>query len=223
MPTAAPPVQLTGLPACLQKPCVNAAARDRLIIRTAATGRGMRVHDDAGPTTDDPRPGMAAPEALHPQLYEHLRELARRALAGERAAQTLNTTALVHEAWLGLGAHAAQFESRAHFFGYAATAMRHILVDHARRKTALKRSSDAVPLDLDAHDVPMAQAAAEVLALDAALDRLHTLEPRAARVVELRFFAGLSIDETAEALGIVPRTVVRDWTRARAFLHAALA
>jgi RNA polymerase sigma factor (TIGR02999 family) len=101
--------------------------------------------------------------------------------------------------------------------------MRHILVDHARRKGALKRASDAVPLDLDAHDVPVEQAAAEVLALDAALDRLQVLEPRAARVVELRFFAGLSIDETAEALGIVPRTVVRDWTRARAFLHAALA
>lgn len=166
---------------------------------------------------------LAAVEALYPHLYAHLRELARRALAGERAAQTLNTTALVHEAWLGLGAHAAEFESRAHFFGYAATAMRHILVDHARRKGALKRASDAVPLDLDAHDVPVEQAAAEVLALDAALDRLQVLEPRAARVVELRFFAGLSIDETAEALGIVPRTVVRDWTRARAFLHAALA
>ena len=222
MPAAAAPVQLTGTPACLQKPCMNAAARNRLIIRVAATGRGMPVHDDAGPPIDDSRADVATLEALHPQLYEHLRELARRALAGERAAQTLNTTALVHEAWLGLGAHAAQFESRAHFFGYAATAMRHILVDHARRKTALKRTSDAVPLDLDAHDVPVAQAAAEVLALDAALDRLQALEPRAARVVELRFFSGLSIDETAETLGVVPRTVVRDWALARAFLHAEL-
>lgn len=164
----------------------------------------------------------SALEALHPQLYEHLRELARRALAGERAAQTLNTTALVHEAWLGLGASTAQFESRAHFLGYAATAMRHILVDHARRKSALKRGSDAVPLDLDAHDVPVEQAAADMLALDVALDRLQALEPRAARVVELRFFGGLSIDETAQTLGVVPRTVVRDWTLARAFLHAEL-
>jgi RNA polymerase sigma factor (TIGR02999 family) len=165
----------------------------------------------------------AALETLYPRLYEHLRELAQRALAGERAAQTLNTTALVHEAWLDLGANTAGFTDRAHFFGYAATAMRHILVDHARRKGAIKRSGEAVPLDIEMHDVPVEQAAAEVLALDAALDRLHTIEPRAARVVELRFFAGLSIDETAEALGIVPRTVVRDWTRARAFLHAALA
>lgn len=165
----------------------------------------------------------AAFEALYPHIYVHLRELAHRALAGERAAQTLNTTALVHEAWLGLGTHADEFESRAHFFGYAATAMRHILVDQARRKGALKRENEAISLDLDAHDIPVEQAAAEVLALDDALDRLQALEPRAARVVELRFFAGLSIDETAEALGIVPRTVVRDWTRARAFLHAALA
>ena len=172
---------------------------------------------DAGYSRD-----ASAFEALHPQLYEHLRELARRALAGERAAQTLNTTALVHEAWLGLGASAAQFESRAHFLGYAATAMRHILVDHARRKSALKRGSDAVPLDLDAHDVPVEQAAADMLALDVALDRLQALEPRAARVVELRFFGGLSIDETAQTLGVVPRTVVRDWTLARAFLHAEL-
>lgn len=164
----------------------------------------------------------ASAEALHPQLYSHLRELARRELAGERAAQTLNTTALVHEAWLGLGRHADKFESRSHFLGYAATAMRHILVDHARRKAAIKRSNEAVSLDPDLHDLPVEQVATEVLALDAALDRLQALEPRAARVVELRFFAGLSIDETAEALGIVPRTVVRDWTRARAFLHASL-
>lgn len=165
---------------------------------------------------------IAASETLHPHLYAHLRELARRTLAGERAAQTLNTTALVHEAWLGIRASTKEFENRAHFFGYAATAMRHILVDHARRKSATKRENDAIPLDLEKHDLPAEKAAAEVLALDEALDRLQVLEPRAARVVELRFFAGLSIDETAEALGIVPRTVVRDWTRARAFLHAAL-
>lgn len=180
------------------------------------------MHEDAGQPTDAAQRDAAAIEALHPQLYEHLRELARRALAGERAAQTLSTTALVHEAWLGLGVASARFESRAHFLGYAATAMRHILVDHARRKAALKRGSDAVPLDLDAHDVPVGQAAAEMLALDVALDRLQVLEPRAARVVELRFFGGLSIDETAETLGVVPRTVVRDWALARAFLHAEL-
>ncbi len=173
--------------------------------------------DEAGSAVDP-----AGLEALHPGLYEHLRELARRALAGERAAQTLGTTALVHEAWLGFGAADARFESRAHFLGYAATAMRHILVDHARRKAAIKRGSGAVPLDLDAIDIPVEQAATEMLALDAALDRLQALEPRAARVVELRFFGGLSIEETADTLGVVPRTVVRDWTLARAFLHAEL-
>ena len=180
------------------------------------------MHDSRGQHESTRDRDAAALEALHPQLYERLREMARRALAGERAAQTLNTTALVHEAWLGIGASSASFESRAHFLGYAATAMRHILVDHARRKAALKRGSDAIPLDLDAHDVPVEQVAAELLALDVALGRLQALEPRAARVVELRFFGGLSIDETAETLGVVPRTVVRDWTLARAFLHAEL-
>ena len=173
-------------------------------------------------TADDTGRGQEALAALHPQLYDHLRELARRALAGERAAQTLDTTALVHEAWLGFGAADTCFESRAHFLGYAATAMRHTLVDHARRKAAIKRGGGAVPLDLDAIDLPVEQAAAEMLALDAALERLHALEPRAARVVELRFFGGLSIEETADTLGVVPRTVVRDWTLARAFLHAEL-
>jgi RNA polymerase sigma factor (TIGR02999 family) len=183
---------------------------------------GSPVNDNAVPTSDSLVASSERFDDLYPHIYAHLREMARRALSGERAAQTLNTTALVHETWLGLAKHAPQFESRAHFFAYAATAMRHILVDQARKKGAIKRSSDAVALDLELHDVPVERAAAELLALDEALDRLQKLEPRAARVVELRFFAGLSIDETAEALGIVPRTVVRDWTLARAFLHSAL-
>jgi len=158
---------------------------------------------------------------LHPQVYAHLRALAHRALAGERAAQTLSTTALVHEAWLGLHG-GMQFESRTHFLAYAATAMRHILVDHARRKAAMKRGGDVAPIDLEQHDVPIERVAGDMLALDEALERLGSIDQRAARVVELRFFGGLSIDEAAEALGVVPRTVVRDWTRARAFLHAAL-
>ncbi len=165
----------------------------------------------------------AALAALLPRIYDHLREQARRSLAGERGQQTLDTTALVHEAWLDLAGKDGGFRDRAHFFGYAATAMRHILVDHARRRGAAKRSGEQVPLDLEVHDAATGKAAADVLALDAALERLQELEPRAARVVELRFFGGLSVDETADVLGIVPRTVVRDWTRARAFLHAALA
>jgi RNA polymerase sigma factor (TIGR02999 family) len=159
---------------------------------------------------------------LRPQVYQRLRELARRQLAGERAAQTLDTTALVHEAWLNLAGGAHGFADRAHFYAYAATAMRHILVDHARRRLAQKRGGNEAPLDLDAVEIPAAHAAAEMLALNAALERLDALEPRLARVVELRFFAGLSVEETAEALGIVARSVVRDWARARVFLQQAI-
>lgn len=160
--------------------------------------------------------------ALRPQVYRHLRELARRALSGERAAQTLGTTALVHEAWLNLADGDGRFESRAHFYAYAATAMRHILVDRARRRMAQKRGGNDTPLDLEAVEIPVGHAAAEMLALNEALDRLDALEPRLARVVELRFFAGLSVEETAEALGVVARSVVRDWARARVFLQQAL-
>jgi RNA polymerase sigma factor (TIGR02999 family) len=159
---------------------------------------------------------------LRPQVYQRLRELARRQLAGERAAQTLDTTALVHETWLNLAGGAHGFADRAHFYAYAATAMRHILVDHARRRMARKRGGNEAPLDLDAIEIPSEHAAAEMLALNEALERLDALEPRLARVVELRFFAGLSVEETAEALGIVARSVVRDWARARVFLQQAI-
>jgi RNA polymerase sigma factor (TIGR02999 family) len=165
----------------------------------------------------------AALDELLPRIYEHLRALARRALAAERGTHTIDTTALVHEAWFDLAGKAGTFQDRAHYFGYAATAMRHNLVDQARRRGAARRSGEVVPLEVGLQEPTGDKPAAEVLALDAALERLEALEPRAARVVELRFFGGLSIDETADALGIVPRTVVRDWTRARAFLHAALA
>lgn len=167
------------------------------------------------------RPTSATVEWM-PQVYQRLRELARRQLAGERAAQTLDTTALVHEAWLNLADGKSRFESRAHFYGYAATAMRHILVDHARRRMAQKRGGNEAPLDLDAVEIPVEHAAAEMLALNDALDRLDALEPRLARVVELRFFAGLSVEETADTLGVVSRSVVRDWARARVFLQQAI-
>ncbi len=158
---------------------------------------------------------------LRPHVYQRLRELARRALASERA-HTLDTTALVHEAWLNLADADGTFESRAHFYAYAATAMRHILVDRARRRMAQKRGSANAPLDIASVEIASDHAAAEMLALNEALDRLGALEPRLARVVELRFFAGLSVEETADTLGVVTRSVVRDWARARVFLQQAL-
>lgn len=161
-------------------------------------------------------------DTLQPLAYQRLRELAHRALSGEHGPQTLNTTALVHEAWLSLADRTDEFRDQTHFFSYAAIAMRHILVDHARHRQALKRGSGEAPLDLDAVELPADHAAAEVLLLNDALDRLELLEPRLARVVELRFFAGLSVEETAGVLGIVARSVVRDWARARVFLQQAM-
>ncbi|MEO7875585.1 MAG: ECF-type sigma factor [Dokdonella sp.] len=174
-------------------------------------------------SSDDLPPRLADGEALMPHVYQRLRDLARRQLAGERGAQTLNTTALVHEAWLDLVERMPGFTDRGHFYAYAATAMRHILVDHARRRTAIKRGGSETPLDIDDHDIPVNHVAAEMLALDRALDRLAALEPRLSQVVELRFFAGLSVEETAGALGIVSRSVVRDWARAQVFLREAMA
>lgn len=169
-------------------------------------------------------PGNQGDESsyLQPLAYQRLRELAHRALAGERGAQTLNTTALVHEAWLSFAGRSEEFRDPSHFYGYAATAMRHILVDHARRRLAQKRGQGESPLDLDSVVIPADHAAAELLQLNEALDRLDALEPRLARVVELRFFAGLSVEETAQSLGIVARSVVRDWARARVFLQQAI-
>jgi RNA polymerase sigma factor (TIGR02999 family) len=158
-----------------------------------------------------------------PQVCQSLRELARRHLAGERAGQTLSTTALVHEAWLSFSDGLPAFVDRAQFHAYAATTMRHILVDHARRRLAQKRGGGEQRVDIEAIEIGVDDSAAELLALDRALDRLAALEPRLSRVVELRFFAGLSVEQTADALAIVPRSAVRDWARARAFLREAMA
>ena len=166
----------------------------------------------------------SALEALHPQLYEHLRELARRALAGERAAQTLNTTALVHEAWLGLGASTAQFESRAHFLGYAATAMRHILVDAARARLALKRGGGQRGLPLEKADnvADEARGDDELVRLDDALRDLAIVKPNLAKLVDCRFFGGLTDGEAAKIMGVSDRTIQRWWGSARAWIHSEL-
>lgn len=175
---------------------------------------------------DTARPAL---NDLLPLVYDELRQIARRQRAGWQGDFTLDTTALVHEAWLKLGrGGAGTIESRAHFLGVAAQAMRHILCDYARDRRRLKRGGDATRLPLDVLEgVDGLLALSDerldtIAALDAALARLAADEPRWARVVECRFFAGLGIDETAETLGISPATVKRDWSLARAWLYRAL-
>lgn len=163
-----------------------------------------------------------AVDHLLPQVYERLRQLAHRYLIGQ-VHHTLSTTALVHEAYLSLvNQRDAVWQDRAHFLGYAATAMRHILVDHARRKGAQKRGGGQASLDWQSAEIPVECIAGEMVALDAALARLATLDERLGKVVELRFFAGLTVEEVAAVLGITSRSVVRDWNKARLFLHHAL-
>jgi RNA polymerase sigma factor (TIGR02999 family) len=161
---------------------------------------------------------------LFPQVYDKLRALAHRQLRGEAQPHTLSTTALVHEAYISLASQdAALWTDRAQFYGYASTAMRHILVDQARRRGAAKRGGACAALvDWQTAELPVDFVAAELLALDDALVRLGSVDQRLARVVELRFFAGLSVDECADVLDVAPRSVVRDWRKARAFLHKIL-
>lgn len=158
-------------------------------------------------------------DAVYPRLLEIARAR-RRVWHGD---ETLDTTALVHEAWLKLaGGAPASFESRGHFFAVVGRAMRHALINYAEAKRAAKRGGGARPVTLRDDDLVADDAVDEILALDLALGRLERLEPRQARVVECLFFAGLQIDETAEALDISPATVKRDWTAARAWLYHEL-
>lgn len=159
---------------------------------------------------------------LMPLVYDELRALARRQAAG--GSETLRTTALVHEAYLKLARHShLAVQDRQHFFALAAKAMRQLVVDHARRRTAVKRGGAAGAVSLDEAQIPHQARAAEIIALDEALDRLASLDEALSRVVELRFFAGLSVEETAGVLDCSPRTVKREWRKARALLHADLA
>lgn len=168
-----------------------------------------------------------AVDRLVPILYDELRRIAHLRLRGERAGHTLETTALVHEAYLEIaGLERIEWQGRAHFLAIAARAMRRVLIDHAVSRGAKKREAqaNAIPLD-DALDVVLVAGpqADELLALDDALQRLAAASERQARVVECRFFAGMSVEETAEALGTSAATVKRDWTVARAWLHRELA
>lgn len=162
--------------------------------------------------------------ALVPLLYEELRRLAASYLRKEREGHTLQPTALAHEAYIRLiDQHSVTWQNRAHFMGLAAQAMRRVLADHARRRGAQKRGGDVVRVSLDEGDAAAANPqAVEIQELDTALEDLAKLEPRQARVVEIRFFGGLSIEEAAEVLGVSPVTVKRDWTLARAWLFREL-
>lgn len=157
-------------------------------------------------------------------VYDELRRLAGARLRQERGNHTLQPTALVNEAWLKLADQRADWQNRGHFFALAAQAMRRILVDHARRRHSAKRGSD--PHIVGGDDIldllPSPMPDERLIAIDDALTRLATLDPRQARVVELRFFAGLSVADAAQVLEVSPATVKREWASARAWLFAAI-
>jgi RNA polymerase sigma factor (TIGR02999 family) len=164
----------------------------------------------------------AAREQLVPIVYDELRRLAHHYMRGERAGHTLQTTALVNEVYLRLaGIDGLRWRDRAHFFAMAATLMRRVLVDYARQRGREKRGAGISVTSLDENAVA-AQPGVDIVALDEALARLAAVDPQQSRVVELRFFAGLSVDETAEALGISPATVKRDWATAKLWLYNEL-
>lgn len=164
-----------------------------------------------------------AASRLVPLVYEELRRIALRHMRRERADHTLQATALVHEAYLKLiEQRSVDWQSRAHFFGVASQAMRRILVDHARGNLRDKRGGGQRAIPLDEALVFSPAQSADLLELDVALHRLAELDPRQARIVELRFFGGLSVEEAAAVLGISPKTVKRDWSMAKAWLHGEL-
>ena len=155
-------------------------------------------------------------------MYEELRRLAHHYMRGEREGHTLQTTALVNEVYLRLaGIDALRWRDRAHFFAMAATLMRRVLVDYARQRGREKRGAGVSVVSLDENAVAPTPAV-DVVALDGALERLAAVDPQQSRVVELRFFAGLSVEETAEALGVSPATVKRDWATAKLWLYNEL-
>lgn len=160
-----------------------------------------------------------APEKLAPLIYSELRKLARRSMRRESPQHTLETGALINEAYLRLADWKnARWENRAHFYGVAAQIMRRVLVDHARAHNYQKRGGGARALSLDEAIVASPERAPDLIALDEALERLAKRDPRKGKVVELRFFGGLSVEETAAVLNVSPFTVIRDWNFVKAWL-----
>lgn len=164
-----------------------------------------------------------APARLMPFVYDELRRQARNYLAKEREAHTLQPTALVHEAYLRLVDQTRiSWQNRAHFYGVASSMMRRVLIDHARAHTREKRGGAAVRLSIEDVQIPLEQRAADLVALDEALDELAKFDERKCRIIEMRFFGGLSDEEIAEVLGVSTRTVLRDWKTARLWLYREL-
>lgn len=162
-------------------------------------------------------------DSIVPLAYEELRVIARHHLRAEREGHTLDTTSMVHEAFIRLAAASGpEWRDSKHFYAAASKIMRHILVDHARQRSADKRGGGVRPLTLDRVDSAEADDTIDILALDEVLSDLSKLDPRLERIVECRYFAGMSIQETAHALGASVRTVERDWTRAKAYILRAL-
>jgi RNA polymerase sigma factor (TIGR02999 family) len=189
----------------------------------AADGDGRSPHDVTGLLLAWRQGSQSAFEELIPIVYDELRRLAHRHLRGERHNHTLQTAELVHETYFRLvDSSRVQWQNRGHFFAVAAQCMRRILVDGARARQSLKRGGDQTRVDLDAA-LTMADAPnIDLVALDEALNALSSVDARRGRVVELRFFAGLSVEQTAEALEVSAETVMRDWKVARAWLFREL-
>jgi len=173
--------------------------------------------------SDWSRGDKAALDKLTPLVYAELRQIARRQMGKERVGHTLQPTALVNEAYLKVaGQGGSEWQSRAHFFAVCAQVMRHILVDHARTHARDKRGGGAVHVSLDEAAGAVSVQAANFVALDEALSTLETLDPQKGRIVELRYFGGLSVEEVAKILKISPATVGREWRRAKAWLYQEL-
>lgn len=162
-------------------------------------------------------------DRLIPLVYDEMRRLARYYMRRERAEHTLQTSALINEAYIRLVDHKGmRWQNRAHFYAVAAQAMRRILVDHARSHNYAKRGGGARMVELDEAAAVAHEQAAEIVALDEALNELSAFDPRQSKVVELRYFGGMSVEETAEALGVSPATVMREWRAAKAWLLRAI-
>jgi RNA polymerase sigma factor (TIGR02999 family) len=204
----------------------------RCALRRSRRRRMAGTESISDSRTERVRDGLAALQRGEPdgldrvfaEVYPELHELAQRQLARRRPSETLSTTALVHELYVKFSsAHAVAARDRSHFLAVAARAMRQIIIDAARRMNAVKRGGDPVPFPVTVAGTSAFEHAAELVALNTALGTLESLEPRLGRMVELRFFGGMTVEETAEAMGLSPRTVKRDWRKARAVLHKLLA
>ena len=194
-----------------------------MISRSQPDDSDVDSDEEDTPSGSVTMPENGAVERMMPLVYEELRRIARRQLRHEGVGHTLNTTALVHEAYLRLAAPShLDVSGRAEFLSIAAMAMRRVLIDYARQRTAQKRGGVQMRVELDDIEVAADDRAEQLVALDEALTSLATSNPRLARVVDCRFFGGMNQEDTALALQLTPRTVRRDWTKARMWLAVAM-